>query len=230
MEAGGKWKVNAAPTSSQALGRAARARGDAGGSNREALKTLSSNLESFRSVQKTQWLCVGNPLLAPKDVWCLGRQDPGRCRGHTSWWPRPVRPRVCGSRGGGRGGQGSGQASRGRCGSHRLQLGRAGRCGAREEDGHQAVREQGAGAGGCGEAWRSRPAFRGRRPCLPSCAGTRWARWLRLIPGLGGGRGGSFARVHLGGLWAWAATHRMHPTSASSLHILLFRRLYPLAM
>ena len=80
----------------------------------------------------------------------------------------------------------------------------------------RGIRKQVAGAGaavGLGEAdfpsisKRGMPWWR----CPPSLARTQWARQLQLIPGLGGGKGGSFARVHLGGLWAWAATHRVDP-------------------
>lgn len=56
---------------------------ETGGPNLQGLKTSSPNPESFRPVQKTQWLCVRNPLLAPKNVWCLGGRGPGRRCGHN---------------------------------------------------------------------------------------------------------------------------------------------------
>lgn len=158
--------------------------------------------------------CVRNPPLASRNVWCLEKQDPGSpVRGP---WPMLAEslsqkrraPRA-----------GAGQASARRRG---------------HGSGHgKRTARMGLESRGWSWAWRSRPPYqiepwvpgpRGR-PCPPSLARTRWAGWRQLIPGLGGGRGGSFARVHLGGLWAWAATHS---GPACSPHILLFRRLYPL--
>lgn len=126
--------------------------------------------------------------------------------------------RVCGSQGRRTRGQGSGQSS--------LEL-RFGQDSARwrgQGNGHR--RRDGWSGGGLESRWQgqglrwgsgkqtSLPLSNHGMPwwrCPPSLAKTRWARQLQLIPGLGGGKGGSFARVHLGGLWAWAATHRGDP-------------------
>lgn len=153
--------------------------------------------------------CVINPVLASRNIWSLGRRDPRR----PVSGPQGRRAPRAGVRAGfsRRRGQGSGHGTR---------------------TATRGLESRGQGRG-CRGAWRSTPPFQielwacgpGRRLCLPSLARPGWAGWLQLIPGLGGGRGGSYARVHLGGLWAWAATHS---GSACSPHILLFRRLYPL--
>lgn len=100
----------------------------------------------------------------------------------------------------------------------RLQLGGEGRIKGtgRGMDGQEEIRKQVAGVRSCGGARGSRPPFQSEPWDAPITVSTfqspdQWARRLQLILGLGGGREGSFARVHLGGLWAWAVTHRVDP-------------------
>lgn len=127
---------------------------ETGGPNLQGLKTSSPNPESFRPVQKTQWLCVRNPLLAPKNVWCLGGTRPRK-----TLWPQPAGgPGQCGRESvgaGERGAEGRGQAGfPWECSSYGLQLGREGRSGGHGKRVTARQLRAGGEGGGCGGAWR----------------------------------------------------------------------------
>lgn len=99
----------------------------------------------------------------------------------------------------------------------RLQLGGEGRVKGpgRGMEGQEGIREQVAGVGavvgqGSGPPFQSEPRDALITVSIVQSQDQR-ARWLQLILGLGGGREGSFARVHLGGLRAWVVTHRVDP-------------------
>ena len=104
-----------------------------------------------------------------------------------------------------------------RWGLGRLQLGGEGRVKGpgRGMEGQEGIREQVAGMGavvgqGSGPPFQSEPRDALITVSIVQSQDQR-ARWLQLILGLGGGREGSFARVHLGGLRAWVVTHRVDP-------------------
>lgn len=117
-------------------------------------------------------------------------------------------------------GKGQGNLPRRRCGLGRLQLGGEVRVKGpgRGDGGPRGVREQVAGGGSCGGPGSRLPSKANHdAPITVTAVQSQDQRRLQLILGLGGGREGSFARVHLGGS-GYSGDCRVDPPAP---HILL---------